>query len=556
MIAFFVSSVMFGMLLVIRVNVDGMKNQDQYSLIDVYSTQKDMAAIYFDRSIYYPDVRVFWESNASVPIEIRVVDRDVNDNYVKVKVSSSIDSKEVTLTKNVLGVFSGKVFAVGIGLMGEPISNTSNLNVKYGDEIIAKYFDMSSGNNLTASALFVFPSYVINADFNNPEGWESASNVVFDSEGIPMVNYYGTIGLQYNPVTISQYALANYYTYLNGGNVTRREKFLAQAKWLVENAKQKGNYSVWELNFDYPSYGVTKPWVSAMAQGQGLSVLARAYVLTENISYIDVAEKIILAFQVEMSVGGVRYTDSNGVWFEEYADVGAPSSKVLNGFIYALLGLYEYSFETNNSKGWTFFKEGTETLSNNIYRYDSGSWSYLDLLYYNTASLSYHKTHIEQLRTLYELTGDEIFLYYSDKFQSYISPPPPPPPPTPENTLVVYTLPSGVTFTVNNVPHMAPWSGAYENGTLVSLVMPETLTLEYLTCCWDQWSDGNTNRSRTFTMDTNITVAAYFESSRLVGGISIPVNKLGLLAPYIELAISLALAVVTAAYAKKIKRCQ
>jgi len=376
--------------------------------------------IYFNRSIYYPDVRVFWEPNLSVPIEIGVIDIDVDDNFVKVNVSSSIDSKEATLTEDSQGVFSGTVFAVGIGLMGEPILNTSSLNVRYGDEIVAEYLDMSCGNNFTASALFLFPHYVVETLCNNVEDWESASWVVFDSNGVPLAKYGSPIGLQYNPVTISGYALANYHLYLSTGNITRREKFLTQAKWLVENAKQRGNFSVWEYNFDWPSYKCTKPWVSAMAQGRGISVLTRAYVLTGNTSYLDVAEKIVLAFGVEMSAGGVRYVDSSGVWYEECADEGAPSSKVLNGFLFSLLDLYECSFETNNSKGWAFFWEGVETISNNIYRYDSGSWSYYDLLYYSRATLGYHKLHIEQLRTLYKLTDDEIFLYYSDKFQSYM----------------------------------------------------------------------------------------------------------------------------------------
>ena len=532
MAVFFASSlffsVVFGIFFVtlVRANVDDTKNQDQYSLIDVYSTQNDMAGIYFDRAIYYPDVRVFWEPNLSVPIKIRVVDRDLNDNYVKVNVSSSIDSKEVTLTKDILGIFSGTVFAVSIRLMDEPVLNTSSLNVRYGDEIVAEYFDMRSGNSFTASAFFIFPHYVMEKTrmeaFENGKGLESEGNIVMDSNGIPMVNYGSTIGIQYNPVTVSAHAVANYHTYMIGENTTRRERHLAQANWLVENAKQKGNYSVWEYNFDWSSYGCTKPWVSAMAQGLGLSALMRAYVLTGNISYIDVAEEITLSFQVEMSAGGVRYTDSDGVWFEECADVGAPSSKVLNGFLFALLGLYEYSFETNSSKGWTFFWEGAETLSNNIYRYDSGSWSYYDMLHHSSATSAYHETHIEQLRTLYELTGDEIFLYYSDKFRSYISlPPPPPPPPTPKNTLTVYTLPSGVTFTVDGVSHMSPWSEAYENGTLVSLVMPETHTIGDSNYYWDQWSDGNTGRSRTFTMDTNITLAAYFTLPHDVAVISV-----------------------------------
>lgn len=121
-----------------------------------------------------------------------------------------------------------------------------------------------------------------------------------------------------------------------------------------------------------------------------------------------------------MNEGGVRYTDSDGVWYEEIADEGAVSGKVLNGFLSALMSLYEYSFGTNNSQGYALFLEGTNTLSTNLYRYDTGSWSYYDLLHYASAPLNYHKRHIKQLKIIYELTDDKTFLKYGDKFQSYL----------------------------------------------------------------------------------------------------------------------------------------
>ncbi len=35
----------------------------------------------------------------------------------------------------------------------------------------------------------------------------------YDSHGIPMLNYHGTVGLQYNPIAIAQYGLGNYNEY-------------------------------------------------------------------------------------------------------------------------------------------------------------------------------------------------------------------------------------------------------------------------------------------------------------------------------------------------------
>jgi len=243
-----------------------------------------------------------------------------------------------------------------------------------------------------------------------------------DSEGVPLVDYGASLGTQYNPTIICDYALTNYRLYVATANFTFMRNFLIQANWLVMNSVQKGNFNVWEYRFDWPwgSYNATNPFVSALAQGEGLSVLTRAYILTGNETYLDVAEASMRSFSVEMDLGGVRYTDVDGIWYEEISDIGARSGKVLNGFLNALFGLYEYWYETGNGSAYSLFLEGVNTLSENIHRYDTGSWSYYDLLHHGAASLDYHKQHITQLRIMYQLTGIEIFSVYSDKFQSYI----------------------------------------------------------------------------------------------------------------------------------------
>jgi len=80
----------------------------------------------------------------------------------------------------------------------------------------------------------------------------------------------------------------------------------------------------------------------------------------------------------------------------------------------------------------------------------------------------------------------------------------------PTHTLTIYSSPTEVTFAVNNSSHTTPWSEDYPEGTSVSLVMPETHTVGDAKYYWDQWSDGNTSRSRTVTMNSNITLIAYY----------------------------------------------
>ncbi|PIO56549.1 D-glucuronyl C5-epimerase, partial [Teladorsagia circumcincta] len=81
-------------------------------------------------------------------------------------------------------------------------------------------------------------------------------------------------------------------------------------------------------------------WYSAMAQGHALSLLTRAYAATKNASYLVVASKALDLFEKDASAGGVRNKLFGNDWYEEYPT--SPGSYVLNGFIYSLIGLYDF----------------------------------------------------------------------------------------------------------------------------------------------------------------------------------------------------------------------
>jgi hypothetical protein len=393
------------------------------SYLELLRSQSEAAGllgghVFFGKIVYSPSAEAFWDSNAQVSIDVIVVDCESDADHVTARVSSGIHTKEVILDRTGVGMFKGSVLAVGLR-PSESISDTGQLNVRYGSLLIAEYDKSFDGLTATAVALFEYPVHVTSSE-NTVVDFQPWGLV--DSEGVPLVYYGSSLGAQYNPTIICDYALTNYDMYVTTGNFTFWRNLLTQANWLVKNSVQKGDFSVWEYRFDWPwgNYNATDPFVSALAQGEGLSVLTRAYVLTGNETYLDVAEASVRSFGVEMDLGGVRHTDADGVWYEEIADAGAHSGKVLNGFMNALFGLYEFWFETGNDNAYSLFFEGTHTLSENIYRYDTGSWSYYDLLHHSAASLSYHKQHIAQLRIMYQLTGIEIFSVYSDKFQSYI----------------------------------------------------------------------------------------------------------------------------------------
>ena len=244
-----------------------------------------------------------------------------------------------------------------------------------------------------------------------------------DASGIPLLDYHGKIGLQYNPIAIAQYGLGNYNLFRRLGDAERRQKFLLVAGWLaVHLEKNPSGLLVWNHNFDW-EYRDTlrKPWYSALAQGQGISVLVRAHKESGDQRFLEAARLALASFFQPVAEGGVLYTDDRGdIWFEEY--LVSPPTHILNGFIWAAWGVYDYFLSTRDRSAQELFNRAVQTLLRNLERYDLGFWS----LYEQSgtrlpmvASRFYHQLHIVQLRVMHRLTGEDKFARVADRWESY-----------------------------------------------------------------------------------------------------------------------------------------
>jgi heparosan-N-sulfate-glucuronate 5-epimerase len=245
----------------------------------------------------------------------------------------------------------------------------------------------------------------------------------YDANGIPQLDYHGQIGLQYNPIAIAQFGIGNFNLFVRGGQESRRVRFLAASDWLVANLQQN-HYGVWVWNhhFDWEYRDTLKaPWYSGLAQGQGISLLVRAYGETGNSRYIDAARYAFQSFRRTVGDGGVLFVDDRGdVWIEEY--IVDPPTHILNGFIWAAWGVYDYFLTTGDRDAKSLFEKVVQTLTNNLERYDLGFWSLYEQAGTRmkmVASPFYHQLHIVQLRTMYRLTGGEVFQRYADLWERY-----------------------------------------------------------------------------------------------------------------------------------------
>ena len=245
----------------------------------------------------------------------------------------------------------------------------------------------------------------------------------FDKNGIPLLDYRGTIGKNYNPIAITQYGLGHYNLYKKTGDKKHLDIFLDQADWLVINLEtNKCGLKVWMHHFDWEYREVLKaPWYSALAQGQGISALVRAYLETGQEIYLEATKKAFESFKYEIKEGGVKYTDNEGnVWFEEA--IVNPPTHILNGFIWAIWGVYDYYLTTKDECALGLFNDSVKTIRANLHRFDLGFWS----LYEQSgtrlkmlASPFYHSLHIVQLKVMHKITNDSVFKAYADRWQQY-----------------------------------------------------------------------------------------------------------------------------------------
>jgi heparosan-N-sulfate-glucuronate 5-epimerase len=244
-----------------------------------------------------------------------------------------------------------------------------------------------------------------------------------DAAGIPMLDYHGHIGLQYNPIAIAQYALGNYNLFRRSADAARREQFFLSADWLVSHLEPNAHgLAVWNHYFDWEYRDTLKaPWYSGLAQGQGISVLVRAHIESGDVRYLVAAQHALASFYSPIHEGGVVFTDDRGdLWFEEY--IVSPPTHILNGFIWAAWGIYDYFLATRDRSAQELFSRAVQTLVRNLDRYDLGFWS----LYEQSgtrlpmvASAFYHRLHIVQLRMMHRLTGEDVFARVADRWESY-----------------------------------------------------------------------------------------------------------------------------------------
>jgi heparosan-N-sulfate-glucuronate 5-epimerase len=245
----------------------------------------------------------------------------------------------------------------------------------------------------------------------------------FDDSGIPLLDYRGDIGRQYNPIAIAQYGLARFNRWCETRADADRRRWMNVAEWLAGHLQPNAHgVRVWFHHFDWPYRELLQaPWYSGLAQGNGLSMLVRAAAATGDPSFATAAHEAFESFERPVSSGGVILTDERGdVWIEEY--LVDPPSHILNGFIWAAWGVYDYANWSGREQASRLWERCVETLERRLHEFDVGWWSLYESPHGGRRMLAspyYHRLHITQLEVLHQLTRRRAFADAAARFASY-----------------------------------------------------------------------------------------------------------------------------------------
>lgn len=260
----------------------------------------------------------------------------------------------------------------------------------------------------------------------------ASDTMKIDDQGIPMVFQAGRF--HYSPGTVAIAALAEHGRYTESKDST---KFFVAANKLLSMMGSDG-----ALRYPYPYRHYTSiqslapGWTSGMDQGMALSVFARAYEVSKDKKWLKAGEKALKFMQTPFPLGprstlaDLDPSLKGKLFYLEYYT--SPHAYTLNGYMFALLGLYDWSKVAGSKDAADYFNQGIDTLEHILPYFDIGTFSAYDLTYITYSrqpyliprqphlAPRYHAMHIAQLLALWSVTNNQTLKTTAERWQSYV----------------------------------------------------------------------------------------------------------------------------------------
>jgi D-glucuronyl C5-epimerase C-terminus len=182
---------------------------------------------------------------------------------------------------------------------------------------------------------------------------------------------------------------------------------------LIPLAASRGGGIAWEYYFNFD--GGAPPWTSAISQGTAIQALTEASEAFHDRSYLDLARRALPIFH-DGPPDGVSVKTRRGRRFLLYSF--APGAAVINGFLQALIGLYDYAKVSGNAEATRLFQAGDAEARYELPRYDTGSWSLYQPGVEDT--LGYHMLVTDFLQQLCSRTHAPVYCTTAAHFERYL----------------------------------------------------------------------------------------------------------------------------------------
>jgi hypothetical protein len=223
--------------------------------------------------------------------------------------------------------------------------------------------------------------------------------------------FYAGQGLQLQMLANWGYANALWAT----TSVEKRRMLNRFLEELVPLAANRAGGIAWEYYFSFG--GGRPPWTSGMSQGTAIQALARASEKLNRPELLRVATRALPVFNTNAPTG-VRIW--RGVGRANYLLYSFDRRLlVLNGFLQALIGLYDYAEISGNQLARRLFDQGNAEALAILPLYDTGRAQRYSLGG-AVASRPYQELVVDFLKGLCDRTGTARYCQYEQKFAGYL----------------------------------------------------------------------------------------------------------------------------------------
>ncbi len=242
--------------------------------------------------------------------------------------------------------------------------------------------------------------------------------MVFDDSGIP-IGWEHARPTAHNPLMVSYYALVCWNNYVKTADEESKEKFIASLDFLIKTGKHENGCYWLPYHQSVPNFGLVAPWHSGLAHAVAMSAFIRAFDLTSNESYRNIAQHLCNSLVMPEAAGGFfEQLPDGGTWIQEY-----PTEKikqVLNGLLFCLIGLYEFQLKMgDNPEIAKVLSACEETLFKRLPQYLVGPYTRYSYDRAAFSNIEYQGLFVFLFLHLYHLSGKFAYLKLAERFNGY-----------------------------------------------------------------------------------------------------------------------------------------